>query len=283
MITKPSNVGQKAVWLFGFVTLAGLNVAGLYTVTQHVAYGVWLAVLIGVLVALMASAMAGLAQRSGNLLHLALCAIAVVVAASLDGQAMVTAIRGGNATFAGGKASAEALQGQRDSLQARLEETQAAYLKTVGEAESMDNDGVKANDHLVAGLRAKAAEEAKAVETLRDRVQALEGEIVAAHSAAAGQGEKRFALLQFAEKQANPDLWLWGVCAGFWLVWEICVAVLAWDLGGSQPAPKAPARKRTTRRKATVKTEEIRLLIPAKGSDAPVVRREYGPRRPASK
>ena len=98
-------------------------------------------------------------------------------------------------------------------------------------------------------------------------MQSLEGDISESRSSTAAQGEQRFAFLAVIEEQPNPKLALWGVCAGFWLLFEVCVAYLAWTLGSSAqqqgPTPAATPRRRA-RRKAPVKKEPSQKL-PAQG------------------
>lgn len=297
-------------WLFSFCVLAYLNVAGMLSVWPNLA----LAVVVGILVAVLASAMAYAAQKFQSLLAFALCALATVAAASLDGQAMATSLGGKNSAFVSASTGTTALEEQLADARARLAKARDAHLEMVGEAKASEaraasheaemarqTDPNQVSDPrpgaqwiaarekrdkeaaAAASLYAKAEGLARDVETLQGKVQALEGESVSARTLAATEGETRFALLAIVEKWEHPKAALWGICASLWLLFETCTAFLAWQLGSDRAASPA-TRRRPAKRKAPAKkapaTKQAASgyggpLIPPAAPEKPV-RRAYG-------
>ncbi len=235
MYPHDQTQGPRFLWTVGFLSLGTLSAIGAAALFPW-----YLAVVIAILVAGLASACAFQFRATGNLLYLIAAGLMTALAACLDGVSVWEILnKRQNTGLHMASAEQSALESQLGAKQARVESARQEIALLVEEATNMDNDGRAENDRLIPGKLAMIESKKADLANLTTGLEAFRAKVVAAASTTAQADTGRHVLLQMADKQEEPARWLISRAALVFAIPELTLALLAWSLRPAG-APRRP-------------------------------------------
>ncbi len=237
MHAQNQNQGPRFLWTVGFLALGTLSAIGASSLFPW-----YLAVVIAILVAGLASACAFQFRSTGNLLYLVATVAMTVLAAGLDGVSVWEILnKRQNQELSASRAEESVYQSQLEAAEAEIVAARTEIEQMVQAATDMDNDGKGDNDHLIPGQLARIEAKRADLAGLVAAIAPLRSQVVSAAAVAAKNDTGRHVLLQIADQQEKPAQWLILRAALIFAIPEFTLALLAWSLRSSpQPAPTAP-------------------------------------------
>ncbi len=244
MHAQNQNQGPRFLWTVGFLGLGTLSAIGASSLFPW-----YLAIVIAVLVAGLASASAFQFRSTGNLLYLVATIAMTLLASGLDGISVWEILnKRQNQDLSASRAEEIVYQSQLEAAEAKIVTTRTEIEQMVQVATDMDNDGKGDNDHLIPGQLARIEAKRADLLGLVAAAEPLRSQVVVAAAVAAKNDTGRHVLLQMADQQERPAQWLITRAALVFCIPEFTLALLAWSLrsgAGSQsgnPYYPVPAR-----------------------------------------
>lgn len=234
MHAQNQNQGPRFLWTVGFLALGTLSAIGASSLFPW-----YLAIVIAILVAGLASASAFQFRATGNLLYLVATVAMTLLASGLDGVSVWEILnKRQNQDLSASRAEEVVYKSQLEAAEAEIAAARTEIQQMVQAATDMDNDGKGDNDHLIPGQLARIEAKREDLAGLVAAIAPVRAQVVSAAAIAAKNDTGRHVLLQMADKQEKPAQWLISRAALVFCIPEFTLALLAWSLrSGPSTAP----------------------------------------------
>ena len=225
---QPQSQGPLFLWSIGFLALGTLSAIGASSLFPW-----YLAIIIAILVAGLASACAYQLRRTKNLLFLVATVAMTLLAAGLDGVSVWEILnKRHNGHLSVVTAEQSVLESELSKAEARIQVSHEEIDLLIEEATTMDNDGMGHNDHMIPGKLEKIRSKRETLAGLKEELELLRAEVLDATAATAQTDTGRHVLLQMASEREEPAQWLIGCAALVFMIPEFTLVLLAWSLRG---------------------------------------------------